>query len=1053
MSIDFAILHQIILAAQQSENVNTLPFRALFTAYDEVLARNGLDPDHDQVYLRFLFRLGDKRQAGQSLYQTFEALLEEIGIRLEFDDGENVTGNLGSPYSEQDGEGEATRRSSGSRGRSRRASFDSFLEADEKRTRNSRKRNESTASLSRLENLYRPVSQYRMEVQEPANSSEHTPFESPSPTQKSKSGGNQLSLEQKATSISNNQQRRASTTVNHGRSGGERQHIGQDYNAASEVDSSVMESSPDANINGTPNLQRGEISAPGTITPQEILYQPSKTQLLRDADTFLHFHIQDLARQALRKWRNAALQARAHHQDLISKATAHDLNILLRQAFEQWRALYLNKKQVAETKRFFEQLERKAEKARSLYLLTKAFTHWAQCSSDEIERNSVARRHILRTRYFNAWLEVTTVNNFKVRRQRLQKFLSIWRRRLETIRAADRKAVDIFRSNYVESVYWKWFWGFCERRVPQWKHARLKTNFLFAWRLKLHIVKHRNVQSTFFHDLGITRSCLSKWCESAGARQSDNQKAVAFRNRMLLANQIAIWRKHIQYLPLAQQISSMVDWRIAYSALSLIRRRHIMECKAEAMNRLRLVKRAFTDWNDRLRIQTLSRQIDDRFAVQALYKWVIAERFALLKRLFLKRLKRRIFTKLLSKSQELNQRSVSNTETSEKSRNCQNMRFVLRLWILRVQQNREQAQTALEYHAPRTANNALQLWKTSCAHQKKLDDWSRDAVFYFRASRTFKALKSARVESRKQKRRNAYIQMRRIVKMNLARNILKIWRDQSVQVLQQKQIAKEKEQQRSLDVATVLFDRWKERMNTFAVGYEEANVRERGKLARQYLYTWSHRFRTTLQHTEQANLFIQLNVSKHVYDCLRIMQIKVLELKSRKETAKAVKVWSERRRCHNILRSWHEEAVRRRHGREAFGESPAPQSSLIESRTKQATPEGATRRAEEWTAFGDSLGIGSWNPLAEAQLSTTPLPNYLGTPSKRAARAKALIYPPTTPATPIFTTPFQSRSRTLPATDIHITRRTLFQRSTAGARPSLFEDIPEGSSNNTPSIG
>lgn len=1048
MSVDFAILHQIILAAQQSENVDTLPFRALFTAYDEVLARNGLDPDHDQIYLRFLFRLGDKRQAGQSLYQTFEALLEEIGIRLEFDDGENVTSNFGSPYSEQDGEGEATRRSSGSRGRSRRASFDSFLEADEKRTRNSRKRNESTASLSRLEILYRPVSQYKMEVREPASSSGYTPFEFPPPTQKSfKSGGNQSNLEQKATSISKNQQRRVSTPVNHGSAGGERPHLGQDYNTASEVDSSVVESSPDVNINGTPNLQGGGISALGTITPQEILYQPSKTQLLRDADTILHFHVQDLARQALRKWQAASFQGRAHHQDLISKATAHDVNILLRQAFEQWRALYLNKKQVAETKRFFEQLERKAEKARSLYLLTKAFTHWAQCSSDEIERTSVARRHILRTRYFNAWLEVTVVNNFKVRRQRLQKFLSIWRRRLETIRAADTKAVDIFRSNYVESVYWKWFWGFCERRVPQWKHARLKTNFLFAWRLKLHKVKHRNVQSTFFHDVGITRSCLSKWCESARVRQSENKKAIAFRNRKLLANQTAIWRKQIQYLPLAQQISSMVDWRIAYSAFSLIRRRHAMECKAEAVSRLLLVKRAFTDWNDRLRIQTLARQIDDRLAVQALYKWVIAERSALLKRLFLKRLKQGILTKLLSKSQELGQRSVSNTETSEKLRNSQNIRSVLRLWILRVRQNREQAQTALEYHAPRTANNTLQLWKTSCAHQKKLEDWSRDAVFYFRASRTFKTFQSARVEVRKQKRRNAYIQMRRIVKMNLARNVLKIWRDQSLQVLQQRQVAKEKEQQRSLAVAMVLFDRWKERTKTFTVGYEEADARYSGKLAHQYLYTWSHCFRTTLQHTEQANLFIQLSISKHVYDCLRTMQIKVLEFKSRKETARSVKIWSERRRCHNILRSWHEEAVRRRHGREVFGESPAPQSTLIDPRTKQTTPEGATRRAEEWTAFGDSLGIGSWNPLAEAQLSTTPLPSYLGTPSKRAARAKALVYSPTTPATPNLATPFQNRSRSLPPTDIHITRRTLFQRSTAGARPSLFEDIPEGSSN------
>jgi protein SFI1 len=78
---------------------------------------------------------------------------------------------------------------------------------------------------------------------------------------------------------------------------------------------------------------------------------------------------------------------------------------------------------------------------------------------------------------------------------------------------------------------------------------------------------------------------------------------------------------------------------------------------------------------------------------------------------------------------------------------------------------------------------------------------------------------------------------------------------------------------------------------------------------------------------------------------------------------------------------------------------------------------GTTHGAEEWTAFdADLVDNNDWLPPADEhehpQTSSTPIPTpgYLNTPSKRAARAKALVKMSTTPATPL-TTPFAARLR------------------------------------------
>ncbi|KAH8892509.1 hypothetical protein GQ53DRAFT_840885 [Thozetella sp. PMI_491] len=99
---DIQVLHDIVALGEAilpalPERVR-LPTNALFQAAEQVLPNHGYEPDFTPAHIsRFLFRLGGIRSQG-SLYDKFESLLGELGIKLAFDD----SGSKDEQITEQD---------------------------------------------------------------------------------------------------------------------------------------------------------------------------------------------------------------------------------------------------------------------------------------------------------------------------------------------------------------------------------------------------------------------------------------------------------------------------------------------------------------------------------------------------------------------------------------------------------------------------------------------------------------------------------------------------------------------------------------------------------------------------------------------------------------------------------------------------------------------------------------------------------------------------------------------------------------------------------------
>ncbi|KAI9875738.1 MAG: hypothetical protein M1830_008059 [Pleopsidium flavum] len=1055
---DVAILHQIITSAQQLPDVERLPFRAIFEAYDTVLAQNNLDPDHDQVYLRFLFRLGGKGLPGETLYQRFETLLEELGIRLEFDaEGEALQEVTQDLRNDENEEGHTTRVSpmheDNPRGRQRRASFNSMYDAGDEITQRSGQRDLSRSSLSRLEIHGPSVPDARPSTRATTRATERTQphvRQTESATDQPRRG--RLTAQEFATNLQHYQRRKRSTSSQRNihvwrRSGSRDSYGSRRRHPLLEQNQAVPQPAEGSFEETLSSLPEGNIES-GHVVPAEVLYRPSGTQMIRDAETFDHYRLQSILRKSLRRWCNVVWQQHNDHQKLEAMAHKLDSEALLRQGFDHWRSTYQEKRHAAETDRFFAHLEQRASKARDVHLLTKAFTHWAQSASDEVMRTSVARRHILRTKYFNAWREITAVNELKVRRQRLTKFFGLWRRRYNKNLAENAKAITVYHGNLVESVYWRWFWKFCEHRAPQWRAGRIKRKYLANWAAAVkRIIEREGWVESSCRD-SVQRSTLRGWLERTRIILSCEREAVIFRRRRLLASLLPEWQARLRLAPMARQISNSADWRIVYSVFSTWVFRFRAVGQAAQVDRSRVLRNGWTSWNDHLRWQTLAHRIDDRVVTQALYRWVLAERCILLRRHFTQRSKHRVLSRFVNQWSTLEGRLLDQEGIVRQSRDRSLLRLVCDRWRHKLELVRRQEQLAFEFNAPRVAQETLRAWSVRLQNVRQLQRWANDAEFYVFTTLSIKRWQNATTESKRQKRRKAYAQVRRRIKMNLASRVIVPWRERTGIIIEMQRQAVYTYQSHLFNIGTNIFDHWRRRLDDVLNMKNHAESVYEASPLQRCLQSWTSLFQRQRIKQEQAlSYYVEMHVSSVAASLLRKLSLRVFEIRSRQETAESLMERNNRKHFRNIFRHWQDSVSQRR-----LRQHQAPlQSGTARRRTRiddDYNPgSGHGGRAEEGPASDDGFDLGDWIPSLEAHSNTPLLPGYLSTPSKRAERAKTLVRISTTPRTPAGpkATPFERRLRLQSGTDPRTSvRRSQLGRST-GTWKSRFKDIQEGS--------
>lgn len=953
-------------------------YRALANAHEEVLAERGASAQDDSVLHRFLLRLAGEKREHEGLIPRFRRVLDDIGIVVEVnEDGEGI-----ELTTELEGVSTGAQYAT-SPAHPRRSSLDSLLDGSADKIAgtidvaiDNPLRSRRLSRAPELEAGWRGKRRSQSDTEVETYTHAHLPI---------RAGMNGFANQRANFDHYKRNHRRtasASTLASpqlqangpfvsahiHENDGDDSEHT--DYTAEFDLANvqipGINAPIPDTNAN-QPHGQQ--------YVPEP--FHLSDTRLMDDAEAFMQQRLHSLTRVCLQKWRDRTRERSAQNQEMARAAIAYNHRIVQQRAFQDMREQLNYRNSNRETDRFFSRLEGRAEKARSLFLLTKAFTHWAKSAEDEAQRTSVARRHILRTRFFNGWREITAVNELKIQHFILEKFLRKWWHCLEEARAKENAATKMHRDALLRRYYKEWFFKFCASAVPAWHDARLKKNIFEKWHDIVVILKDRERWAVHRSEGQAQRQIISIWKQKTTAVKALVPQAEVFHRRKLLTTVLTTLQKQARLSPLLARFQADSRRKLLRSTFQNWRNNAQLSRQAKNVNLMRVLRNAWTAWNDCLRIKVLEERINDRVLVEAMYRWTLASRVSLFQRVHDRTLLEKFYSTWSMKTNERQntldaaERRFAHFKRTQRLSSC-----LHKLESATAEKRAEGFAVAAQYQQ-KLKERVFDKLLDKHDHFKQLNKWAGDARFYVLATRALKSWNEATQHARRNRRRDAYTHIRRQVKIRVVRQTFSIWKDRSNAIAEQEQQANRMVNFRASCNIRILLTRWHDQSRALVAQETQATQQRNDKTQTRYLQIWNHRMMALQIIDAQAIAFRQESTEVAAASAFRKLGWRLWNVRRQEENASALHQRNFEKHLRAMIRFWHEQTVERIGVRPA---SPTPtrprrepsirdedEGDNVEASEFDGINEGATihneagdetRRLETWTAFDESaLGL------------------------------------------------------------------------------------------------
>lgn len=989
-------LYDIIYQAHHSQDKTS---RALFDACDKHVEDNRLEPRDSAILYRFLAHLQHEDRDGEDLLSRFQRVLRDyfditVGYGDEGDDIEPAAGLDATQKGTQAGSGRLPRTTS----------FDSFLDVTADKVAgtdhgdlalrpNRQPQQQAPNGHGSRPNRQRATSDTEAHSYHQAGLPIRNRVNGIAP-QRATSGPQRPPHKRSASASSRGslQIRRGGQPLTYRPIDDADQDSSTDHNTSLDLSNIQIPgvNAPIPNEPYRPARQQSQPQRPYVFEP----FRPSDTQLLDNARTLEQQRLHRVMRECIWTWQRRAQDRLNMREDMERAAAAFERRTLLKASLLQLRDTALVRRSGRETNRFFERLEARADKARSLFLLTKAFTHWAKCAEEEVQRTSVARRHILRTRFFNGWREITAVNELKIQHFALAKFLSIWRARTAARQGTEQLAVSYYEDKVVRRTWDTLVKEYLSRGASNWHDTQIARTTLLKWREITEIMKERETWATDRRDEIVLRRTFRAWQQKSDAAQALQSQADDFRKASLLRTALHAMQKQAQLEPKLREFQTHTNTHLLRSTFENWRKVAKLSRRARIIDRMRLLRNAYTTWNDKLRIKALEERINDRVLVECLYKWTLASRVSLFQRVHDRQLKETVFLSWVTKT---NQRA-NTLDTAERRfaqfKRVQLLRTCLRkMEAITTERRAEQFAVTAEYQQ-RLKERIFAKLKERQAHFQQLNQWSADAHYYVLCKHTLKTWSEATQLARRNRRRDTYSQVRRTVKTNLVRRVFGHWRDKASHIVGLNQRANDMLENRTIQASAEIIHRWHDRTLILHQQDAQATNLHAFRITSACLATWSQRMDDIRMLEGQAIALRQESTEIMAAGALKKMGWRLWNIQRQEDNAKALFNRNFEKHVRAMVRFWAERATERFAERSASPTPNKPRARRVDDRDRddgRGGDDGAvsaegnrnhgkqgglepsgdeTQYLEAWTAFDqDALDL---NKELDLSLSLTP---------------------------------------------------------------------------------
>ncbi|KAF2480106.1 Sfi1 spindle body protein-domain-containing protein [Neohortaea acidophila] len=710
----------------------------------------------------------------------------------------------------------------------------------------------------------------------------------------------------------------------------------------------------------------------------------SEGQLEENAEAFLSTSALRSARKSLHAWYRSAIQMHQFRTQASSIAIAHDRRTLLSQAIDQWRAALDIRRQENLRLKVLEHLEERATRYRDLYLLTKAFTHWAISSSIERIRTAVAQRHVLKVTYFKKWRAIAHQNQQKAKSILTRKYVAAWREKTARRLLRQEQATAHYEDRLMRRCKTLWFWQFCSRRVSSWHDDNIQRRTFRRLRENFNIRQSREHHAETLNTSALARQALHCFSERLEDRHRDGSTAERHFQQIVTIKTLRFVQVQTKLAPISHSLRASFDVNLKRKTCKIWNLRASLYRQATEIDHRRILQAAWTRWNEALRCRALALRMNERVLLENLYRWVLQERCKLFKRMSDDRLLNRAlawWTVRVQEEKDLLSEAARVFEERERRRRLAT--GMLRLHsMLRTREDAERA--ALEMANARTMPKILDALKERGDHLKRLAKWAADARFYFLCTSTLRTWQARSSEARHSRKRNAYIEIRARVKIRLVGDCFGYWRARTGVVGSMHEEAERRALGKSADIGRTAFYRMREKTAQYTdLDIQAANT-DHLKLFRAALSALSQR-QADLGEVERRGIEFRGETDLTLMTgALKRMQWATFTVTRKVESADALLARYRDQHIKHMIRHWAAQAAAKR------------AAVTFDPTTAEQDPESPSLRPASRAA---SHSVPPSSPSEGRILHSTP--GYLRTPSrsKRAARFKPL--PAVVPFTPM----------------------------------------------------
>ena len=464
-----------------------------------------------------------------------------------------------------------------------------------------------------------------------------------------------------------------------------------------------------------------------------------------------------------------------------------------------------------------------------------------------------------------------------------------------------------------------------------------------------------------------------------------------------------------QHEALEPRIQRMSDWRIARTVFRRWQDRSQALICADGYYTDRVKRNALSIWRLGCR-STLCRELtSERVQRDKLKSWLLGARCAATIRDRNIKSLRRILNLAVNHSTQQQSVFSSKVESFVADRKPSLLRSAWRYWIEQHVRTKDNNQTAVDHYRKKIQRHIVGVWCDRVRHTRRHELRAYDGLYYFLVKKAFRSWKSAFASSTKSRTNEAYKQIRFMVKRNTMLRAFGAWRTRVDSISDMQQLSHARIDEKTRAMVQNLFLAWQVRSSQLHQCSEQASSHYESVLVRRTLAVVLDTSSVMNSYHARAEAFHSIRISEICRSALRRLSHKAFEAKRRREDADAIRERHFAKHVRSVLRHWHgktKDVTLVPHKTSPMSTDPGHEptdagygtgtgtTTAVQSFTEHPVDDksvlafGETQQNEDWTAFDHDL----------VEVSQTP--GYLNTPSKRAARMRALVHASTTPATP-----------------------------------------------------